>query len=129
MYAFSNCTSLKNVNLPSSVLSVDGFSGCSSLKAIVIPNFATALGDFSGCTNLESIKIPPTVKSVDTPFNNCPKLKNISWLHLNENIKKFPAYYEDVMVSRKAENKCVYCGGDFKLLTKTCKNCGKKKDY
>lgn len=129
VYAFNNCVSLKNVDLPSSVLSVDGFTGCSSLKAIVIPNYATAIGDFSGCVNLESIKIPPTVKSADAVFNNCPKLKNISWTHLNDNIKKFPAYYEDVMISRKSENKCIYCGGDFKLLTKTCKNCGKKKDY
>ena len=129
MYAFTNCVSLKSVDLPFTVMSVDGFSGCTSLKAIIIPNNATTIGDFSGCTNLETIKIPSTVKSIDTPFNDCPNLKHISWSYLSENMSKFPAYYEEVMAKRRVENKCPYCGGDFKFLAKTCKSCGKKKDY
>ena len=62
-------------------------------------------------------------------FNNCPNLLNISWQNLADNASNFPAYYETVVASRKTAGKCPYCGGDFKLITKVCKNCGKKKDY
>lgn len=31
--------------------------------------------------------------------------------------------------SRIAEGRCQYCGGKFSFFGKTCKNCGRKKDY
>lgn len=128
-FAFRKCTSLKKIAIPFAVASVDGFSGCTSLRVIEIPSKATYIGDFSGCTNLEMIKIPSSVVKIDTVFSDCPKLMNISWQHLSENMSRFPAYHEKVIADRRASGKCSFCGGDFKLLTKTCKECGKKKDY
>ncbi|WP_019679268.1 leucine-rich repeat domain-containing protein, partial [Ruminococcus flavefaciens] len=126
---FQNCTALRNIEIPAGVLSVDGFRGCTGLRAIEIPAGVTALGDFSGCINLESIRIPASVKKVSGGFNDCPKLMNISWSNLSDNASNFPSYYETVVAGRKTAGKCVYCGGDFKLLSKVCKVCGKKKDY
>ena len=127
--AFQNCTSLRNIEIPVGVISVDGFSGCTGLRAIEIPAGTTSIGDFSGCENLESIRIPASVKKISGGFTNCPNLLNISWPNLSENASNFPAYYETVIASRKTAGKCMYCGGDFKLITKVCKVCGKKKDY
>ena len=128
-FAFNECVSLKKVDLPVNLLSVDGFSGCTGLRTMIIPNHVTTLGNFSNCVNLEAIKIPPSVKNITVPFTNCPELMNITWEHLSENIAKFPAYHKTVVEKRKAENKCTHCGGDFKLISKTCKVCGLKKDY
>ena len=128
-FAFQNCVSLKSIALPYALTSVDGFMGCSSLRTLEIPSKVTYLGDFSGCINLEMIKIPSSVVKIDNVFNDCPKLMNITWPHLMDNLSKFPAYHEKIVADRKAEGKCIYCGGDFKLITKTCKECGKKKDY
>ena len=127
--SFQNCISLKNVEIPGGVLSVDGFRGCTGLRALDIPSGVTAIGDFSGCTNLESIRLPASLKKVSGGFTDCPKLTTISWPNLADNAVSFPAYYETVVASRKAAGKCIYCGGDFKLLSKVCKVCGKKKDY
>lgn len=128
-FAFKDCVELKAVDLPASLLSVDGLSGCTGLRAVEIPAKCTAIGDFSGCINLESIRIPASVKTVSGGFENCPKLLTVTWPNLADNITHFPAYYETVVESRKTSGKCLYCGGDFKVLTKTCKVCGKKKDY
>ena len=127
--AFQNCVSLKSIEIPAGVFSIDGFSGCTGLRAFEVPQGTASVGDFSGCINLESIRIPASVKKISGGFNNCPKLTNISWSNLAENASSFPAYYETVVTSRKTAGKCLYCGGDFKLLSKVCKNCGKKKDY
>ena len=127
--AFKDCVSLRTVAVPYSVTHVDGFRGCTNLKAINIPEGVQTIGDFSGCTSLESIKIPSTVKTITTPFTDCPKLLNVTWVGLVDNLKMFPAYQNMVVEQRKADNKCQYCGGDFKIIGKTCKLCGKKKDY
>ena len=69
------------------------------------------------------------VKKISGGFSDCPKLLNISWPNLADNASGFPAYYETVVASRKIAGKCLYCGGDFKLITKVCRFCGKKKNY
>ena len=94
-----------------------------------IPAKCETIGDFSGCTNLETIRIPATVKSVNGGFENCPKLLSINWPNLSGFMKFFPAYYEQEVDKRKKLGVCIYCGGEFKLIGKTCKVCGKKKDY
>ena len=100
-----------------------------NLRAINIPEGAQTIGDFSGCASLESIRIPSSVKKITTPFNDCPNLLNITWTYLMDNLKMFPAYQAAMTAKWKADNKCAYCGGEFKLIGKTCKICGKKKDY
>ena len=52
--AFSNCSSLKSITIPSNVTSIgsSAFNGCSSLQSITIPESVTSIGAyaFSGCT-------------------------------------------------------------------------------
>lgn len=44
--------------------------------------------------------------------------------------KKGFNFNELIVVMRKHSNKCLYCGGNFKgLIYKTCKMCGKSKNY
>ena len=69
------------INIPSTyngkpVTSIGGsaFSGCSSLTSITIPSSVTSIGDsaFSGCRSLTSITIPNSVTSIGREaFNSC----------------------------------------------------------
>lgn len=50
--------------------------------------------------------------------------KNTAWLKSNAD------FNEIIVVLRKHSNKCLFCGGSFRgLLSKTCKTCGKAKNY
>jgi hypothetical protein len=63
--AFCNCTSLKSVTIPSSVIIIYGgaFYGCSSLTNVNIPNSVEVIDDivFYGCINLTNVSIPNSV--------------------------------------------------------------------
>lgn len=90
-YAFSGCTSLKSVLIPSTVtytgtgcfagcygleevflsrsctsVKESAFLGCTSLYSIMIPASVTDIGDqaFLGCAGISGIYIPPTVKNI-----------------------------------------------------------------
>ena len=81
--AFSFCSSLSEIVIPSSVTSIgDGaFSCCHSLSEIVIPSSVTSIGDhaFSGCDSLSEIVIPSGVTSIGNyVFSGCSSLKYIS---------------------------------------------------
>ena len=81
--AFSSCSSLSEIVIPSSVTSIgDGaFSCCHSLSEIVIPSSVTSIGDhaFSGCDSLSEIVIPSGVTSIGNyAFSGCSSLKYIS---------------------------------------------------
>ena len=58
-YAFSDCTDLKTIELPSSVTSIGdyAFDGCSGLTSIFIPASVSSIGSdaFRGCSSLASI--------------------------------------------------------------------------
>ena len=60
--AFSSCSGLTSVTIPSSVTSIAGgaFSGCSGLTSVTIPSSMTSIGygAFSDCSGLTSITIP-----------------------------------------------------------------------
>ena len=60
-YAFSGCTDLTSIEIPSSVTSIGGsaFVNCSSLTSIEIPASVTDIGDraFNSCTSLASVII------------------------------------------------------------------------
>ncbi|MEE0858725.1 MAG: leucine-rich repeat protein, partial [Acutalibacteraceae bacterium] len=66
--AFYNCSSLAEIDIPDSVICIEGsaFNGCTSLKKIIIPNNVTEIGDsaFYGCTSLEDIVIPDSVTRI-----------------------------------------------------------------
>ena len=74
--AFSGCTGLTSVTIPSSVTSIgsDAFSGCTGLTSVTIPSSVTTIGynAFSDCTGLTSITIPSSVTSIgERAFSGC----------------------------------------------------------
>lgn len=60
--AFSGCTSLTSITIPSSVTSIgsSAFKYCTSLTSVTIPSSVTTIGSsaFSGCASLECITLP-----------------------------------------------------------------------
>ena len=84
-YAFSGCSNLTSITIPSSVTSIGfcAFSGCSNLTSITIPNGVTSIGDdaFSGCSNLTSITFEEGSKLTsigDSAFERCSNLTSIT---------------------------------------------------
>ena len=80
--AFSFCSSLSEIVIPSSVTSIgdSAFDTCSSLSEIVIPSCVTSIGDsaFSWCSSLSEIVIPSSVTSIgDNAFSWCSSLSEI----------------------------------------------------
>ena len=81
-HAFFWCSSLSNIVVPNSVISIGdrAFSCCSSLSNIVIPDSVNSIGDyaFSGCSSLSSIVIPDSVTDIgNDAFSHCSSLSNI----------------------------------------------------
>ena len=72
-WAFGECKSLININIPNSVTTIgdSAFSWCESLTNINIPNSVTTIRDsaFWGCESLASITIPSSVVTIiGNPF-------------------------------------------------------------
>ena len=67
-YAFSNCSQMTDITIPSSVLTIGegAFSGCNSLTSITIPNGVTSIGDwaFSCCGGLTSVTIGSGIQGI-----------------------------------------------------------------
>ena len=81
--AFCWCISLQSVTIPNSVTKIGdyAFSSCDSLRSITIPNSVTSIGDraFSGCKSLQSITIPNSVISIgDDAFSSCKSLQSVT---------------------------------------------------
>ena len=81
--AFSYCSSLTSINIPSSVTSIgDGvFSYCSSLTSINIPSSVISIGEyaFKCCSSLSSINIPSSVTSIERyAFFECSSLTSLN---------------------------------------------------
>lgn len=65
--AFTSCTDLRKVNIPSTVKKIgEGFRNCHKLTSITLPEGITEIGDFcfSHCTGLTEIDIPVAVKTI-----------------------------------------------------------------
>ena len=80
--AFYNCTSLTSIDIPSGVttISANSFYNCTSLTSIVIPSGITSIGNFTfyGCSGLTSINIPSGVTSIGmSAFYSCSSLASI----------------------------------------------------
>lgn len=83
MPAFLDCTTLKSIIIPNSVLSIgnSAFRRCSNLVEIVLPASITAIGSdlFAGCTSLSNVTLPNNLISIGVrAFSNCTSLKNIT---------------------------------------------------
>ena len=81
-YAFEDCSGLTSLTIPSSVTSIgwSAFSGCSGLTSLTIPSSVTSIGyyAFSGCSGLTSLTIPSSVTSIDdNAFSGCSGLTSI----------------------------------------------------
>ena len=93
--AFSGCTGLTAVTIPSGVTSIgsSAFKNCSSLDGIVIPEGVTKINSatFSGCSSLTAINIPAGMTSIHTYMENtvneafygCNALKSLVWNAIN----------------------------------------------
>lgn len=66
--AFTGCSGLTSVTLPSTALSIGdyAFSGCPGLTSMIIPNSVETIGQsaFYGCSGLITVTIPNSVTSI-----------------------------------------------------------------
>lgn len=66
--AFRNSSSLREVTLPSTLVTIDelAFEGCSAIESIVIPDGVTTIAGsaFNKCSNLSSINFPSSLSSI-----------------------------------------------------------------
>jgi len=75
--AFSSCTSLKSITIPSSVVSTGGFVfyGDTALESFVVPSTMTNIGQaiLQGCTGLKSliVNISTTINNIINPNGHC----------------------------------------------------------
>ena len=84
--AFSDCTSLESIEIPSSVTFIDqdAFGDCTSLKSVTFGEDSqlTYIGHcaFLNCTSLESIEIPSSVTSIEfRAFESCTSLTSVTF--------------------------------------------------
>ena len=82
--AFCDNSSLENVTIPDTVLSIESaaFTRCDKLSSITLPNSIAYIGDyaFAGCTSLTKIYIPTSVEKMgDYVFSNCYNLTYITY--------------------------------------------------
>ena len=83
-FAFSGCTGLTSVTIPSSVTSIgkSAFSGCTGLTSVTIPNSVTEIGwsAFRGCAGLTSVTIPNSVTEIGwSAFEGCTALTSVTF--------------------------------------------------
>ena len=82
-YAFSGCSRLTSLTIPSSVTEIDesAFEGCSGLTSLTIPSSVTWIGRsaFEGCSGLTSLTIPSSVTSISkSAFDGCSGLTSLT---------------------------------------------------
>ncbi len=83
--AFSHCSSLTSITLPSSITAIGGyaFTGCSRLTSITIPESVTEIGSwaFSNCSSLTSVTIPSSITAIGSyAFTGCSSLISVTIL-------------------------------------------------
>jgi len=82
-HAFSDCTGLTSVTIPTSVTSIEGgaFRGCTGLKSVTIGNSVKSIDPFafSRCTGLTSVTLPSSLTSIGrSAFEGCRALKSVT---------------------------------------------------
>ena len=83
--AFLDCSGLTSLTIPSSVTLIGGsvFSGCRGLTSLTIPSSVTSIGNnaFHGCSGLTSLTIPSSVTSIGSDaFSGCSSLTNLYYI-------------------------------------------------
>ena len=82
-YAFEDCSGLTSLTIPSSVTEIGwyAFEGCSGLTSLTIPSSVTSIGreTFMGCSGLTSLTIPSSVTSIGwSAFSGCSGLTSLT---------------------------------------------------
>lgn len=97
--AFSWCTSLVSIELPSTITTIESFAFyyCTALTSLVIPNAVTSMGweVFYNCSSLASVTIGSGITELsDGTFSYCDALQSITCLAMEppalENSYVFP---------------------------------------
>lgn len=138
--AFLYNAHIKSITIPSSVELISGgaFLWCRNLEKIEFMNenviFSSMGSDgtsnmpiFKYCTNLNEI-IPKSLYNENTAFHfEMTKISDIE----DKRQKNIKDNNENATKMKwRSENKCQYCGSNFKgLITKVCSTCSKPKDY
>lgn len=83
-YAFSNCSSIKSLVIPTTVTYIGKYAlkGCKGLKSIELNETTRIIreGTFEGCTNLKDINYPEKLETIETrAFYDCTSLENITF--------------------------------------------------
>ena len=123
-YAFSNCSGLTSITIPSGVTSIEeyAFSSCSGLTSITIPSSVTSIGGgaFFDCSGLTSITIPNNVTSIgERAFLWCSGLKYVTFPgHINFK-NNFDSTYDIDTV--------IIAGGSDSICTSSFGGCSKIK--
>lgn len=91
--AFSGCSGLTGITLPSGVVRIGywAFQSCSGLLNVSLPGTLTSIGGeaFYGCSGLASVVIPDSVTSMDSQaFCNCSALQSVT---LSWNLTSIPS--------------------------------------
>lgn len=81
--AFNNCTKLKSVSFPSTLVKIDkhSFALCKAFTSVNIPNSVNIIdvNSFGQCTNLTAVTIGSGItKIADQAFQNCSKLASVT---------------------------------------------------
>lgn len=80
-YAFNGCTSLASVTLSNGLRSIgnSAFKDCSALTSIVLPNSVTTMawGAFYGCSSLTSVTLSKSLTAINGAFFGCSSLTAI----------------------------------------------------
>ena len=81
--AFEGCIRLTSLTLPSSVTSIgsSAFEGCRSLTSLILPSSVTSIGSsaFYGCSGLTSLTLPSSVTSIGwATFSGCSGLTSLT---------------------------------------------------
>ena len=81
--AFSNCSGLTSVTIPTSVTSIGGnaFYNCNHLQSVTIPNSVTTISTyaFDNCTGMTSCTIGNGIRSIGNyAFRSCSGLTGVT---------------------------------------------------
>ena len=80
--AFKKCTSIKNLTMPNSVVSIGKFMclGLEKLESVVLSDKIrkTPMSSFENCKSLVNVRLPRMLKEIDTmTFEGCTSLENV----------------------------------------------------
>ena len=93
-YAFYNCENLQKITIPDSIQDIGNFTfyNCKSLQKITIPDGVEDIGlyTFYNCKSLQSITMPDSVESIGAyAFYNCKSLQSMK---IPNNVKSLGSY-------------------------------------